>query len=129
LETKASLLEEALTQKNNCMKNSSFNLNGNCILYVGGRSREVCRLQTLVSTWNGKLSHHDGRVERSMNELIRAIRKADAVVFPINCVSDNTSLKVKKLCQRSLKPLVPLRSTGLLSLINGLRNELGMIVT
>ena len=41
---------------------SSLNLNGQCLLYVGGRQNTVCRLRNLVEDLNGKFIHHDGGV-------------------------------------------------------------------
>lgn len=119
-------LENIITEENpkHEEKNCSFDLDGNCILYVGGRAREVCRLQTLITSWNGKLIHHDGGLEKSINELASAVRKADTVVFPIDCVSHNAMSKVKRLCQQSMKPFIPLRTTGLACLINGLREKI-----
>lgn len=99
-----------------------FDLRGRCLLYVGGRSSAVSRLRALVETWNGDFVHHDGGVEKSMDELASAIVRADAVVFPTDCVSHEAALKVKKLCRQTLKPYVPLRSSGIGSFISALQS-------
>lgn len=99
-----------------------FNLEGRCLLYVGGRKQSVARLRALVEAWNGELLHHDGGLEKSMNELAGAIVRADAVVFPTDCVSHEAMNKVKKLCRQTMKPYVPLRSSGVGSLIAGLQS-------
>lgn len=99
-----------------------FDLGGRCVLYVGGRKHAVARLKALVETWNGELLHHDGGLEKSVNELAGAIVRADAVVFPTDCVSHEAMNKVKKLCRQTMKPYVPLRSSGVGSLIAGLQS-------
>lgn len=99
-----------------------FDLRGKCLLYVGGRSSAVSRLRGLVETWNGDFVHHDGGVEKSIDELARAIGRADAVIFPTDCVSHEAALKVKKLCRQTLKPYVPLRSSGVGSFISALQS-------
>lgn len=98
-----------------------FDLNGRCILYVGGRAPNVCRLRDLVTRWNGELVHHDGGLEKSLEELSSAVIKADAVVFPTDCVSHQAMHKVKRLCRKSMKPYVPLRSSGVAAFVAGLR--------
>lgn len=103
---------------------SSLNLNGQCLLYVGGRQSAVCRLRNLVEDLNGKFIHHDGGVERSIKELASAVTRADAVVFPVDCISHGAANKVKRLCQQSLKPFITLRTSGIGSLIAGLKKSL-----
>ena len=105
-------------------KTSSLNLNGQCLLYVGGRQNTVCRLRDLVESLNGKFIHHDGGVERSMKELVSAVTRADVVVFPVDCISHGAANKVKRLCQQSLKPFITLRTSGIGSLVAGLKNGL-----
>lgn len=99
-----------------------FDLGGRCLLYVGGRSSSISRLRALVETWNGDFVHHDGGVEKSIDELASAIGRADAVIFPTDCVSHEAALKVKKLCRQTLKPYVPLRSSGVGSFITALQS-------
>ncbi|NQV98772.1 MAG: DUF2325 domain-containing protein [Rhodospirillales bacterium] len=104
-------------------ENDHLDLQGHCILYVGGRAPQVCRFRDMVARWNGELLHHDGGREMSMAELARAVGKADAVVFPTDCVSHSAALKVKRLCRQSMKPYLPLRTSGAASLIAGLRSQ------
>lgn len=98
-----------------------FNLDGQCLLYVGGRKSSVCRLKALVEAWNGEFVHHDGGIERSVNELAGAVARADTIVFPTDCISHEAALMLKKLCRDSMKPYVPLRTTGAGALIAGLQ--------
>ena len=101
----------------------TLNLNGKCLLYVGGRQKTVCRLRKLVEDLNGRFIYHDGGVERSMKELASAVTRADAVVFPVDCISHGAANKVKRLCQQNLKPFITLRTSGIGSLITGLKDE------
>ncbi len=117
-----SALETAVSDEQEAPGQSrrSMDLCGRCILYVGGRTRNVCRMRTLVEQWKGELVHHDGGLEQSTDTLARAINQADTVVFPTDCVSHSAMHKVKNLCERSLKPFVPLRSSGVGSFVAGL---------
>lgn len=86
---------------------------GRCILYVGGRSIQVPHLQKLVSERNGVLIHHDGGVEDNIGRLQGLLGNADAVMFPVDCVSHAAHDQLKKLCRRWSKPFVPVRRSGL----------------
>jgi len=86
---------------------------GRCILYVGGRSVQVPHLQRLVSERNGVLIHHDGGVEDNIGRLPGLLGNADAVMFPVDCVSHAAHDQLKKLCRRWSKPFVPVRRSGL----------------
>lgn len=123
LDSELTSLENALsdTMKGNRNIREDMDLEGCRILYVGGRIPEVSRLRDLVRQWNGELLHHDGGVEKSLKELNRFVAKADAVLFPTDCISHNAALRVKHLCHQSLKPYVPLRTSGLASFVAGLR--------
>jgi hypothetical protein len=50
--------------------------------------------------------------------------KADAVVFPMDCVSHSAVNKIKRLCRQSMKPYIPLRSTGVASFVAGLQSSI-----
>ncbi|HYA81311.1 MAG TPA: DUF2325 domain-containing protein, partial [Methylocystis sp.] len=85
---------------------------GRCLLYVGGRPRTVCRLQQLVARQNGSLLHHDGGLEHNRATLGELIKRADAVFFPVDCVSHGAADAVKSLCESYGIPYAPLRSAG-----------------
>ena len=74
----------------------------------------------LVGKMNGRLTHHDGGREDSLAKLHGAISSADAVIFPVDCVSHSSALEAKKLCKKMLKPFVPIRSSSLSALVTGL---------
>jgi hypothetical protein len=85
---------------------------GRCLLYVGGRPRTVCRLQQIVEQMNGSLIHHDGGMEDSRAMLSELVRRADAVFFPVDCVSHRAVDAVKTLCESHGIPYCPLRSAS-----------------
>ena len=123
VETEVHVLEQALDSRSVSGRNEMpFDFDGRRILYVGGRARHVCRLRELVATWNGDLVHHDGGLEKSLDLLARAVARADAVVFPTDCVSHSAALKVKRLCHQTMKPYVPLRTSGVASFVAALRD-------
>lgn len=93
-------------------------LAGRRILYVGGRKSTVSHAKRLVERCNGCLLHHDGGLEQSVAELESTLMGADAVVFPVDCVSHNAITCVKRLCERRSMPFRALRSSGLGSLVD-----------
>lgn len=93
-------------------------LAGRRILYVGGRKGTVSHAKRLVERCNGCLLHHDGGLEQSVAELESTLMGADAVVFPVDCVSHNAINCVKRLCERRAMPFRALRSSGLGSLVD-----------
>ena len=101
-----------------------IDLNGKCLLYVGGQRHTVHRLRNLVHDWNGKFIHHDGGLESSINELASAVTRADTIVFPVDCVSHSAANKVKRLCNQTMKPFITLRTSGVGSFVSGLRDGL-----
>lgn len=98
-----------------------LDLAGRLILYVGGRHQHVACLRSLVEDCNGAFVHHDGGVEQSMEKLGNLLKRADAVLFPVGCVSHQAQYKVKDACRRSGKPFRPLRTTGLGAIIEALQ--------
>ena len=87
-------------------------LEGRCILYVGGRCQLLPHLRARAASWKACLLHHDGGQEESLHSLGRLVDRADVVLCPIDCVSHQACLKVKGLCRRRAKPFVPLRSSS-----------------
>jgi Uncharacterized protein conserved in bacteria (DUF2325) len=87
-------------------------LEGRCILYVGGRCQLLPHLRARAASWKASLLYHDGGQEESLQSLGRLVDRADFVLCPIDCVSHQACLKVKGLCRRRAKPFVPLRSSS-----------------
>ncbi|RAI20485.1 hypothetical protein CH337_09660 [Rhodoblastus acidophilus] len=97
---------------------------GRCLLYVGGRPQTVCKLRQLIAGRNGQLLHHDGGLENSPARLGELVRQADAVFFPVDCVSHGAAEAVKKICQSEGKPMRPLRSASATTFLRALEADL-----
>lgn len=93
---------------------------GKRLLYVGGRRNLVPRYREAVERLGGEFVHHDGGCEQSPHELSGLIGEAgagaDVVVCPVDCVSHDACLLVKKLCKLTGKRCLFIRSAGLSSL-------------
>lgn len=94
---------------------------GRRVLYVGGRERQAAHFRALVERHNGQFLHHDGGRSESRARLDAMIRSADAGLCPIDCVSHDACLRVKRICKRAAKRFVLLRSAGLSAFIVGLQ--------
>jgi len=90
-----------------------LDLSGLRILLVGGLRQRVSHFKKLVEGSNGCFVHHDGGMEESLDRLDSLFGRADAVVFPVDCVSHAALGKVKRLCRRWNKPYVPMRRSGI----------------
>jgi hypothetical protein len=49
------------------------------------------------------------------------VSRADALFFPIDCISHDAAGVLTRLCRQAGKPYLPLRSAGLTSFIAALR--------
>jgi hypothetical protein len=94
------------------------------VLYVGGRPNQVPAMKAAVEHLGGTLLYHDGGVEHHIVLLPGLVSRADVVVFPVDCVSHEAANAVKAHCQLVGKVFLPLRSSGITSLIAGLRGLL-----
>jgi hypothetical protein len=90
------------------------------ILYVGGRPGGVDQMRAMVKAAGGVLLSHDGGRDDHPSLLAGMISQADHVVFPVDCVSHDAALTVKRLCRQLGKRFVPLRSSGLASFLAAL---------
>lgn len=97
-----------------------LDLAGTTILYVGGRPHQVARLRALVERSAGRFLHHDGGVEEKTDLLPGLASRADSVFFPVDCISHEAVQSLKRACRQANKPFVPLRSSGLTSLLRAL---------
>jgi hypothetical protein len=95
-------------------------LDGITVLYVGGRTHHVHRLRALTEGLGADFLHHDGGVEETTATLAGLVMRADLVLFPVDCVSHDAALLVKRLCRHQGKPFRPLRSSGASSLLAAL---------
>jgi Uncharacterized protein conserved in bacteria (DUF2325) len=69
----------------------------------------------------GSLLHHDGGVEHNHDLLPGLTSRADLVLFPVDCVSHEAVLMIKRLCRQADKRFIPLRSAGTTSFLAALR--------
>jgi hypothetical protein len=92
------------------------------VLYVGGRAAQIGHLRVLAERAGAILLHHDGGIEERGGLLPGLVSRADAVLFPVDCVSHSAMMLVKRLCRQAGKPLLPLRSTGLAPFCAALKN-------
>ena len=99
-------------------------LDGQQLIYVGGRSKMLPHLRALTEAHNGQLIHHDGGLEDSRAGLQNSLVSADLVFCAIDCVSHDACLKVKRYCKKHNKPFIPLRSSSLSAFSGGLRTVL-----
>jgi Uncharacterized protein conserved in bacteria (DUF2325) len=103
---------------------AAADLHGLALLYVGGRPHQVGHLKAVAESAAAQFLHHDGGIEERGGLLPGLISRADAVFFPVDCVSHDAMSLVKRLCQQAGKPYRPLRSAGLGSFLAALRDPL-----
>jgi hypothetical protein len=98
-------------------------LAGLSLLYVGGRTDRLGHLRSLSEERGAQLLHHDGGVDDRSGLLAGLVSRADIVMFPVDCVSHEAVLIVKRVCRQMSKPYLPLRSTGISSFVAALGSE------
>jgi hypothetical protein len=84
-------------------------LSGKTLLYVGGRTHQAPKLRKIAEERGAGLLHHDGGLAESSSSLARLALKADAVLFPVDCISHGAAAAVKKICKKLGKSYFPLR--------------------
>ena len=98
-----------------------WRLDGLSLLYVGGRPHQIPHLRALSASRGAELLHHDGGVEHHPDLLAGLASRADIVLFPVDCVSHDAALMVKRLCRQMDRRFIPLRSAGATSFLAALR--------
>jgi hypothetical protein len=98
-----------------------WRVDGMTLLYVGGRPHQVAQLRALSAGKGAELLHHDGGIEHHPDLLAGLTSRADVVLFPVDCVSHDAALTVKRLCRQTAKRFIPLRSAGTTSFLAALR--------
>lgn len=84
------------------------------ILFVGGLERLEPHYRSLVEKeFGARFLRHDGDCRNGQDRLIHMVKRAEAVICPLNCNSHSASLCVKKVCKDLNKPCVLLRNSGL----------------
>ena len=92
-------------------------LRGTTLLYVGGRPSQIRQIRAVAESCGAVFLEHDGGVEDSASLLAGLVGRADAVLFPVDCVSHAAVSAIKPLCRQRDKPYLPLRSSGLGSFV------------
>lgn len=98
-------------------------LQGQRLLYVGGRPSSTPAIRALVEASGGHFRRHDGGIEDRKGVLSAALAWADLVVFPVDCIDHDSALALKRDCKRHGRPFLPLRSASVTSLIAALAHE------
>jgi len=98
----------------------ALDLSGLTLLYVGGRAHQVPRMKELIEGLGARFLHHDGGIEHRSGLLPGLVSRADRVYFPIDCVSHDAALTIKRLCRLSDKAYEPLRTASLTCLLSAL---------
>lgn len=98
-------------------------LQGQRLLYVGGRPSSTPAIRALVEASGGDFRRHDGGLEDRKGALAAALAWADLVVFPVDCIDHDSALALKRDCKRQGRPFLPLRSASVTSLIAALAHE------
>ena len=102
-------------------------LNGRCVLYVGGRDRGAARFRRAVEQRNGRFVHHDGGLEQDRRQLDQLLPGADLVMCPVDCVSHDAAARVKHYCKRHQTCLLFLGRASMSAFEQGLQRYLGAI--
>lgn len=92
------------------------NLEGQSILYLGGRHNQIPHFQKLANSFGAKLVYHDGGLEDSISRIDEVLPSVDCVFCPIDCVSHAACIRAKHGCKKYGKTFVPLRSASKSSL-------------
>lgn len=97
---------------------------GRCIAYIGGQTKQAAFFRDYVEKKNGQFLHHDGGLHDGQARLQSILAQADAVMFPVTCVSHEATREIKRVCMKQDKPFVPLRSQGLSAFTKGLEETI-----
>lgn len=95
-------------------------LDGETVLYVGGRPNQVPQMRALVERAGGRFLHHDAGIEHSPTLLAGLVSRAQCVLFPTDCISHDAMTTIKRACVAAGKRYQPLRTASLASLLSGL---------
>lgn len=95
---------------------------GRCIAYIGGQTKQAAFFRNFVEQKNGQFIHHDGGLHDGQARLMSILAQADAVMFPVTCISHEATREIKRICQQQHKPFIPLRTQGLGAFTRGLED-------
>jgi hypothetical protein len=100
--------------------NGTPEFSGRTILYVGARVHQIPQFKALVERTGARFLHHDGGIEHSSTLLPGLVSRADHLFFPIDCISHDATVTIKRLCRQLEKPYHPLRTASLATLVSAL---------
>ena len=98
-------------------------LNGKTLLYVGGKSSTIKSLDQVTMCFGGTLLHHDGGLEESLSLLPGLISKAEIVFFPVDFVSHQAVILIKRHCNQLAVPFVPLHRSGVAGFLRAIADS------
>ncbi|MCH9675405.1 MAG: DUF2325 domain-containing protein [Gammaproteobacteria bacterium] len=97
-------------------------LDGRCILYVGGRSRQSPHFRKLVERQHGQFIYHDGGQSDGRSRLTELLLQADVVFCPLDCVGHDAVNRVKKHCKSHAAAMRFLPNSSLTAFARGLHD-------
>jgi hypothetical protein len=126
LRTELSMIERYLQPE---IEETPWRTDGLSLLYVGGRPNQVAHLRSISESRGASFLHHDGGIEHQSDLLAGLTSRADIVLFPVDCVSHDAALMVKRLCRPTNKRYIPLRSASATCFLAALRDLSNTIST
>ena len=93
-------------------RNTAVNVDGKCVLCVGGRSGAVDAYRQVIEQRGRRFLHHDGGLEESLHRIDGALAAADLVICQAGCISHNAYWRVKEQCKRTGKPCIYMKTAG-----------------
>lgn len=98
------------SEANAAREPARLRLDGNAILYVGGRDCQVAHLRQIASSYGAELIHHDGGLREAVSRIDTVLPSVECVFCPIDCISHDACLRVKTGCKRTGTNFIPLRN-------------------
>ena len=82
------------------------------LLYVGGRQAQIGHLREFAERSGATFLHHDGGLEERSGMLQGLVSRANAVLFPVNCVSHAAMLQVSGFAAKRGNPFCHCAALG-----------------
>jgi uncharacterized protein DUF2325 len=108
---------QAVNDTSNAKRGALDLLEGKRIVYVGGRPGSNSALRRLVEVAGGEMTVHDGGIEDRKGLIAAALPNADMVVFPVDCIDNDSMNMLKRVCERSQVAYYPLRTASVASFV------------
>ncbi len=124
LQAEIAALERCLAPPDGDAASEEKRLDGLRLLYVGGRLAQVGHIRAIGKRLGATVEHHDGGLETGPDRLAGMASRADHVLFPIDCVSHEATVTIKRLCRQLGKRYTPLRASGVGTFVAAIANEI-----